>query len=304
MSVVCRRWCVVAGEQNLSAAPGCRSFLHAEMDEFERVLSELTLSASRSSPPPPPRALGPASRWASFDRVVDDFHREAGLSGPGRHDSSSPREKGSPHRTGGQSGAEARLSPAGRPFSPLATIPDTDDDKLFSDLLDDIDNINPAASRQRQKARDLFSDWLFSGDRRVSLNDRPMLRRAGAGAGASRQKSKRRSADFSDAARRRDPAAPARRRRPRSMEVQSDVVRTLHSSLNTLPSAFSPADCQYTCHHKCRPLISVDCESPDRHQVAAAGGGGEASDGQDKARAVRLLNPSALSNESLQELAF
>ncbi len=37
-------------------------------------------------------------------------------------------------------------------------------DKLFLDLLDDLDNIsgNTPSARRRKRARDLFSDWLFS----------------------------------------------------------------------------------------------------------------------------------------------
>lgn len=40
-------------------------------------------------------------------------------------------------------------------------------DKLFSDLLDDLDNIsqvNTGSARRRRKARDIFSDWVFSSD--------------------------------------------------------------------------------------------------------------------------------------------
>ena len=40
-------------------------------------------------------------------------------------------------------------------------------DKLFSDLLDDLDNIsavNSDSARRRKRARDIFSDWLFHSD--------------------------------------------------------------------------------------------------------------------------------------------
>jgi hypothetical protein len=41
-----------------------------------------------------------------------------------------------------------------------------ENDKLFSQLLDDLDNItgDTASVRRRKKAREMFSNWLFSED--------------------------------------------------------------------------------------------------------------------------------------------
>ena len=49
-------------------------------------------------------------------------------------------------------------------------------DKLFADLLDDLDSISKLdteSARKRKKARDLFSDWLFSHDDRTSSSQTP-----------------------------------------------------------------------------------------------------------------------------------
>ena len=51
------------------------------------------------------------------------------------------------------------------PLSPLK--PWSEDDRLFEQLLDDLDNIggvNNLSARRRKKARAIFSEWLFSQD--------------------------------------------------------------------------------------------------------------------------------------------
>ena len=84
-------------------------------------------------------------------------------------------------------------------------------DKLFADLLDDLDSISKLdteSARKRKKARDLFSDWLFSHDEKVysqkASPDTRYFQRTPSGSRLRPQKSrhasktKRSSADLSD----------------------------------------------------------------------------------------------------------
>ena len=232
------------------------------MDEFDRVFSELLFSPrSRTS-----SSLSQDSRWASFDRVVEEFESEAsdlransassflarsGAETSGCYSSEHTPTKCSPRR---RSGSPSVYSPKDSMFSsPPGRFPHErhssaeehsagDDsshekfsqlcdrsDKLFADLLDDLDNLSgdSASVRRRRRARDMFSDWLF-GNASISshkgpllLDDRPMLRRNRAGVDRKQQITKRRSADFSDAVSR--PGFYTRWRRPRSTELYAEV---------------------------------------------------------------------------------
>jgi len=281
----------VAGESNLSAASSHRgephgsggrpkSFLRDEMDEFDRVFSELLFSPkSRTS-----ASLSQDSRWASFDRVVEEFENEAtdlrvnsssamstrsvtqtrhsGCFGnehtpttcSSRRRSMSPLFKHSakdssfsstpfstrPSHDHHGSGREDNVSESNSDSSSCSQFSHLCDrsDKLFADLLDDLDNLggDSASVRRRRRARDLFSDWLF-GNASISrqqgpllLGERPMLRRNRAGVDRKQYLAKRRSADFSDTSSR--PGLYTRWRRPRSSEFYNEVgiVERLHSS--------------------------------------------------------------------------
>ena len=256
----------VAGESNLSTGRQGellhrpKSFLRDEMDEFDRVFSELLFSPrSRTS-----SSLSQDSRWASFDRVVEEFESEAtdlrvnsgfstraGAETSHCHSDEHKPTKCSPRR---RSGSPSVYSPKNSMFSsPPGRYPRErhssgeertagDDsshekfsqlcdrsDKLFADLLDDLDNLSgdSASVRRRRRARDMFSDWLF-GNASISrhqgpllLGERPMLRRNRAGVGRKQQITKRRSADFSDAV--SQPGFYTRWRRPRSTELYAEV---------------------------------------------------------------------------------
>ena len=230
------------------------------MDEFDRVFSELLFSPrSRTS-----SSLSQDSRWASFDRVVEEFESEASdlrvnsascfsteTTRSGCHSSEHTPTKCSPRR---RSGSPSVYSPKNSTFSSpserfqyerhnsaeehsagddsshekFSQLCDRSD-KLFADLLDDLDNLSgdSASVRRRRRARDMFSDWLF-GNASISSNkgplllgDRPMLRRNRAGVDRKQQITKRRSADFSDAVSR--PGFYTRWRRPRSTELYTEV---------------------------------------------------------------------------------
>lgn len=263
----------VAGESNLSAASDHqgetrhhgdrpKSFLRDEVDEFDRVFSELLFSPqSRTS-----ASLSQNSRWASFDRVVEEFENEAtdlrvnsssftsthtqtGHShclsnehtptkcSSRRHSSSPCSAKDSSFSSSPLSGrlprdhhgnSEADSARDASSYSQFSHLCDRSD-KLFADLLDDLDNLggDSASVRRRRRARDMFSDWLF-GNASISrhqgpllLGERPMLRRNRAGVDRKNYLSKRRSADFSDASSR--PGFYTRWRRPRSTEIYNEV---------------------------------------------------------------------------------
>ncbi len=129
-------------------------------------------------------------------------------------------------------------------------------DKLFLDLLDDLDAIsgNTPSARQRKRARDLFSEWLFSQET------------IGEESGESPQKNKD---SFSDYASQFDAnffaainPRPLRHRklhtrwRPKSSLFDCEV-----SAIYCLLLYSIPTDCQYTCHHKCRQSVNLDCAS-------------------------------------------
>lgn len=73
--------------------------------------------------------------------------------------------------------------------SPLSPVrPWLQNDRLFEQLLDDLDNIgdtNNASARKRRKARAIFSEWVFSPDARGLDPDSPVA----AGGGDSRRPS-------------------------------------------------------------------------------------------------------------------
>lgn len=120
-------------------------------------------------------------------------------------------------------------------------------DKLFADLLDDLDNISKLdteSARKRKKARDMFSDWLFSQDAQSPENtfrvpttpqqqdDKTQSAPPGGGGAVPKLRSQksdptitanRRSTDLSDIDLRTSWLNS--RWRPRSFEYQSEEVR-------------------------------------------------------------------------------
>lgn len=119
-------------------------------------------------------------------------------------------------------------------------------EKLFSDLLDDLDNISMSdteSAKKRKKARDLFSDWLFSQDAKSPENTARMQGRHSSDCAPATPRlraqksdptiaSKRRSTDLSDLDLRSS-------WRPRSFEYQSEEVRVYCFKLNRFSFAAS-----------------------------------------------------------------
>ncbi len=114
-----------------------------------------------------------------------------------------------------QSPGESGLT--GTPGDSPLNITD-ENDRLFTQLLDDLDNItgNTPSVRRRRKARDLFSSWLFSDDAR-SPPDLPIQRCRE----AFRDYAKRRSADLQNFDVRKQEYF--KQWRPKSFEYLSEV---------------------------------------------------------------------------------
>jgi hypothetical protein len=58
-----------------------------------------------------------------------------------------------------------------------------------------------------------------------------------------------------------------------------------------IPLSLYPADCEYTCHHKCRQNVSLDCA-------------GTSSDGRNGERISRKRTETSLSEEQAQAVRF
>ena len=186
------------GDETGSVA-SASSFLKAEEDEFERLFTELLYAShsraagkmadddrdtsSKSDGNTILKEVGQKSEEsktrvgkmeARSPRVCDDVKLGA-MGAPGdygalRRRPQAPFQKSrsfhdraaSPAR---QNGSKERLSDGAINLSTDRAGKGLDtENKLFLDLLDDLDNITgdtPSAKR-RQKARDIFSDWLFS----------------------------------------------------------------------------------------------------------------------------------------------
>lgn len=174
------------------------SYLREEEDEFEKLFSELTFaptackvaelkrratrlleeatSSSWKSGVPSVIVEGVCTDSSSTDPVDDSVDCNSECSPPGSAMALSPsceacgkvKVKDKDHDSGTDSltSSDSLLR-----RKPSLTQPN---DKLFVDLLDDLDRIsgNTNSARRRRRARDLFSDWLFSSDSKNPANFR------------------------------------------------------------------------------------------------------------------------------------
>jgi hypothetical protein len=172
-----------------------------------------------------------------------------------------------------------------------------DGEKLFSDLLDDLDNISQNhtdSARRRKKAREIFSDWLFSGEAGSGRNSPIPAQRnaerlassssAAAASSPGQHKVERRRKSHGD-----QPPAASRtdlysKWRPRSFEYLSEVC--LNPNTDEALVLFAPlVDCKFTCHHKCRPAVTLDCP---RSQEGGDLDGASISSSSDKVASSRV----------------
>ena len=130
-------------------------------------------------------------------------------------------------------------------------------EKLFSDLLDDLDNIShnhTDSARRRRKAREIFSDWIFSGEGGRNSPGIQHTDKTTTSPSQAQQPRRRKSHG--------DQPTPVRpdlysKWRPRSFEYLSEVGFSYFNYL--LCSSVPPTDCKFTCHHRCRPAVTLDC---------------------------------------------
>lgn len=171
------------------------SYLREEEDEFEKLFSELTFAPTASkvaelkrratrlleeatwkSGVPSVIVEGVCTDSSSTNTVDDSVESNSESSPSGSAMALSPsceacgkvKVKDKDHDSGTDSltSSDSLLR-----RKPSFTQPN---DKLFVDLLDDLDRIsgNTNSARRRRRARDLFSDWLFSSDSKNPANFR------------------------------------------------------------------------------------------------------------------------------------
>lgn len=188
------------------------SFLREETDEFDRLFHELSeMSAQRCSKTEEMKRQA-EQLWRDMkddsDSVtgdttkVDSDHDISGLkkgfgspshtvritrtmsTGPGGEEKTTEIVRESNHVNGGGQKMNSGACNGGKTpgfsnslFSGSSSLRRSklfgSDDKLFLDLLDDLDNIagNTHSARRRRKARDLFADWLFMRDDRKGVSN-------------------------------------------------------------------------------------------------------------------------------------
>ncbi|ELU12313.1 hypothetical protein CAPTEDRAFT_220189 [Capitella teleta] len=202
-----------------------KSFLREEVDEFEKIFSELLLNGNKGqsslSSSQETLAADDDDVTECADDDNEDMLRRLRNRLPG---GAPPREKEKP------------------PSPPEPVKPPTDSDQLFSQLLDDLDNItvNASSVKRRQKAREIFSDWLFNRDAPHGTAHDIVRRRRKTSASAREAASKRLSADVAHFdARRHELLAQWR---PRSFEYQSEIAssRAITSAGLWSPSTAPP----------------------------------------------------------------
>ena len=156
------------------------------MDEFDRIFSELLLSSSEKLEDL--KCKEPAETMMgkfSMDRPSEPNHSPQTEDSDGQRTPTfmSPRSSASHSPLSfcdtNNSGACESSSPEGASSQRDSGLFESnplhskfgklfeDNEKLFSQLLDDLDNIscsNSKSLQRRRRARDLFSDWLFSED--------------------------------------------------------------------------------------------------------------------------------------------
>lgn len=267
-----------------------KSFLRDEIDEFDRIFAALSSPASSSSL----SALGQVVEISESDATScqpglsasvseDDMRRLFGgkkkvkdkesskPSTPVRNTTFASAKANeatsvtaaaivdSKRRSTSTKSPEGTTRPdddeAARPVSPV-NRPWMQDDCLFEQLLDDLDNIgginNPSA-RRRRKARAIFSEWVFSPD---ALDLDPDN---GAGSGSEQRsalsdgrlsdevKSRRKSAHVPSSIQHRQDLFVDRR--PRSCDLQSledDADSGYHTAENTLVANCKKSPGEYT----------------------------------------------------------
>ncbi len=199
-------------------------------------------------------------------------------------------------------------------------------DKLFLDLLDDLDSIsgNTPSAKRRKKARDMFSEWLFHQDKSLKTKNRKSFTeytQKATGMGIAKSwllsesdsKSKQNVSDqpyapkgdddikfidendeFFDARETLEPAELMLTSRLTLADCQSEVcLAFINYCSNVMIDVFSLTDCAYTCHHKCRQSVALDCASvasPDSKNGEKSVRKNETSLVEGSAKAVRFLN--------------
>lgn len=172
--------------------------------------------------------------------------------------------------------------------------------KLFVQLLDDLDDLssNSPSAHRRRRAREIFSEWLFSADLRSPAEgpgglrrDQPFRRSAADYGPVLRtdesqkydEKARRRcSGDFSCVnVMQQQESSPQHRllaRRSLDDRRHSEPLNVIlsevsgnwaqcHKFVIITVHCFNILDCRFTCHHNCHPLVTLDCSGLDLRPV-------------------------------------
>lgn len=213
-----------------------KSFLREEMDEFDRIFSELF---ARRQP-----------MTTLAEEVVERRFSRTGGAGRSPSEKCSPSEgyttqtsRTSVHEETTSTGAKSKNCSTSsnsdhfqeqKKSSRDSGLFEGEDsssfkqgdegDKLFGQLLDDLDNItgDTPSVRRRRRARDLFSNWLFNPEVK-SPAEKSVLRRKRVHAAFADFAARRRSAEFPSSCSRREDLFT--KWRPKSFEYRDEEVR-------------------------------------------------------------------------------